>query len=178
MEGMKLTLTNLSGEGPLVWLNAFSFKILWTAPISNLNGKLVLNQVLKWKPACQSSAGWCRNFSKWQPTSHIPQRLKNKELNNNSKNTWRLLSLVLLICTASWYSKESEPHNLLIRRGKAVHSLFSCLTQDQNVRTGFGTQLICVFTQACSFCWEACQFPVYLIQTEKERLSAAREESF
>lgn len=43
---------------------------LITVSVSN-EWQTVWNQVLKWNSACQSSARWCRNFPKWQPTPHI-----------------------------------------------------------------------------------------------------------
>lgn len=102
------------GRSPSLFKMCFLLRTLWTAPVLSLNAKLVLNQVLKCKSACQSNAGWCRNFPKWQPTPHILYRLKNKELklSNNSKNIWRLLlwAWISLICTASWCSKKSELH--------------------------------------------------------------------
>lgn len=102
------------GRPPNLFKMCFLLRNLWTAPVSSLNAKLVLNQVLRCKSPCQSNEGWCRNFPKWQPTPHILYRLKNKELElgNNSKNIWRLLlwAWISLICTASWCSKKSELH--------------------------------------------------------------------
>lgn len=112
----------------------------------------------KYSNECQSNAGWCRNFPKWQPTPHILYRLKNKELklSNNSKNTWRLLlwAWISLICTAFWCRENSELHNRLIRRGTALQKPLPWLIPHPKVETKSRTQYIC--SQPCSFHPEAC----------------------